>query len=203
MLHQFRYALSRMNILNSDHVLVYVEAHIADVPDIPTEPGVSIRDLDHKDPHDIKLWLSIFNDAFGRRWRESQYQKRIARDRYIDVLKTLVLTVDGETSAVASIGAFRGNPACAALHYIAVSSTSQGRGLGPQIAAHGCRQLAELGYTIVENEIPAHRIHSLKMHHQLGFNAKPLPDPWNTPPRQPRAIQKRAMMRTHERIRQW
>jgi predicted N-acetyltransferase YhbS len=200
MLKQFRYAL---NWLNLDHVLIYVQAQISEVPEIPIEPGVSIRDLDHKDPDDVNLWLSIFNDAFGRRWREPQYRKRIVEDRYIDVIKTLVLSVDGEPSAVASIGAFRGNPSCAALHYISVLSALQGRGLGLQIAAHGCRQLAEFGHTIVENEIPAHRVHSLKMHHRLGFNVKPGPDPWNTPPRRPRAIQKRALIRIHDRIRQW
>jgi ribosomal protein S18 acetylase RimI-like enzyme len=168
MLEQFRYAL---NWLNLDHVLIYVEAQISAVPEIPIDPGVSIRDLDHKDPDDVKLWLSIFNDAFGRRWGKSQYRKRIVEDRYIDVLKTLVLSVDEEPSAVASIGAFRGNPSRAALHYISVLFATQGRGLGAQIAAHGCRQLAELGHKIVENEIPAHRAHSLKMHHGLGFNA--------------------------------
>jgi ribosomal protein S18 acetylase RimI-like enzyme len=199
-LHKLRHTLNRLTV---DRVLIYVEASIVNIPELPTAPGVSIRDLDHQDPAEISLWLSIFNDAFGLSWGESRFQKRIVNDRYIDMIKTMVLSVDGTPSAVATIGVFRGNPSRAALHYISVRSSVQGRGFGAQLASHGARQLATAGYSIVENEIPSHRVHSFKMHHRLGFKVKPAADSWNTPPIYPRVIQKRAQLRTRALIRQW
>lgn len=192
-----------INRLNSDHVLIYVQAQLADVPRVPLAPGVTIRELDPNDSEDVELWLNIFNDAFARQWNESQFRQHVINERFVDVRKTLVLSLDGQPWTVASIGQYRRNPACGALHYISVPAASQGKGFGPQIAAEGCRQLSELGYTFVENQIPAHRIPSLKMHHRLGFRIKLGADSWNTPPTQSQAIQKRALRRTRALSEQW
>ena len=190
-------------IRKADRTLLYVEGPVRSVPIRQLPGNSSLRLLDHDRPSDIALWLDAINDAFKRDWGESEYERYLTKNAYLEVSRTLVLSSGNETLGFASLGHFRQNPARGALHYIAVRTESQARGAGPALVSRCCQQLAEEGFRLAENEIPAGRVHSLKMHHRLGFRIKPLAESWNTPPSEPLPIRTYAQLRARAQALRW
>lgn len=162
-----------------------------------------IRPMNMLDDDDIRTWLDIHNDAYGRSWDRAHYQAWILDHPHVDVLNTYLLYQDGSAVGAGSTAVFRRNRGVGLGHYVGIRSAYQGRGLGTRLMLFRHHTLRESGVASLEMETPISRRASLWAHFNCGFKPKPRFDDWNTP--DPAAPWLRALTRVRlERLyRQW
>jgi GNAT superfamily N-acetyltransferase len=163
----------------ADGVLVCVRGRLADVPEVPLPPGLSLRDMDPDDEGDVDRWLTVHNAAFDRRWERENHRLAMVDNPVVVVDRTYFAERDGVVVGTASVGRFRGNLEVGVGHYLAVHPSARGLGLATALCSARYTALAQ-DVDVAEAQTHAHRVGSLRSHFRCGFEPKVGPDPWNS-----------------------
>jgi hypothetical protein len=132
------------------------------------------------DPAEVGLWLSIYEDAFGRPAGPEDFRQLILEHPHVVVTHTFFILDGEEPVGVFSSGHFRRNPSVATRHYIAIVRRFQGKGLALRVLRNIASPPGD-GYSCFEGESTIGR----KAAHALAFDRGSRPkyrrDYWNTP----------------------
>ena len=159
--------------------------------------------MDMHDEADVRTWLDIHNDAFGRRWGRAQYEAALVTHPHLDVLRTYFALQDGVPVAAGSVAVFRRNREIGVCHYLGVRRAHHRRGLGRRLTLLRYHTLREWGLLAYEMETTIDRRASLQLHFDCGFKPKPWFDAWNTPDESPRWLRALATMRLERLYARW
>ena len=139
-----------------------------------------IRPMNMLDEHDVRTWLDIHNDAYGRSWDRAHYQAWILDHPHLDVLQTYLVYQDGPAVGAGSTAVFRRNRVIGVGHSVGIRKAYQGRGLGRRLMLFRYHTLREYGVASFEMETTIGRRASIWAHFNCGFKPKPRFDDWNT-----------------------
>jgi hypothetical protein len=164
-----------------DNVLVCMGGRLSGrpAPDIPA--GLVVEEMDFEHRGDVERWLSLHNDAYGRRFGVSDYRTAIVEHPHYDIRRGMFLFDRQGAIGFAAAGVFRCNPEIGVPHYITVTTRAQGRGGGVLLGRLQGRAMSDLGVLVAEGETQISRVRSLCMQFSFGWRPKYQFDVWNTP----------------------
>jgi GNAT superfamily N-acetyltransferase len=163
-----------------DNALVLLQCSLDDLAPARLDHLGDTRPMNMLDDGDVRTWLDIHNDAYGRSWDRAQYEAWILHHPHVDVLHTYLLYQDARPVGAGSAALFRRNRTIGVGHYVGVRKAYQGRGFGSRLMLFRYHRLRELGVASFEMETTISRRRSLWAHFNCGFKPKPRFDDWNT-----------------------
>jgi GNAT superfamily N-acetyltransferase len=165
-----------------DRALVCTRAEdLERLPEPRLPAGYRFQEMDMRDPAEVATWLAVHNDAFAHTWGVEEFEGAILGHPHFDVQRTFFVLEGDRALGAASIGVFRRNRAVGVGHYLGVSRTAQGLGLGRELVVHRYRALRDGGIAQCESHTHIGRVRSLRIHFDCGFVPKVRFDEWNTP----------------------
>ena len=192
------------SIVSLDIVNVHLRLETQRIPTLQEDISpLTIKEMDMMDDDQIKKWLEIINDSFGRNWKQKNYQEKVLNNPLINVLKTFFV-MDGERPiGVSSIGLWRKNPEIGAGHYGAILKEYHNRGIGKYLFLFRVHALKDLGVEIIDAQSNLSHPKSLFIHFDSGYLIKDGPDYWNTPDYFPRIIRRLVNARLKKLYVEW
>ena len=155
-------------ILNNTAVRLRKDLRLMREPDRPC--GLVIREMDMRDPAEIKTWLDIVNDAYDDfNGRVEDYERIILNNRHKTFFATYFTLLDDEPVGCISSGFYRDDPAKAGCARLGIVKKARGRGIGTFLLAYGFYQPSTRGARVAETEVLVKRTDSLRMHFRFGF----------------------------------
>jgi mycothiol synthase len=144
--------------------------HLEGLPVVPLPSGFSLR---YYRPGDITAWLHIHQAAGETHpvtpelyWREFAAGETQLRQRQLFLCEALGPEVG---TATAWFDDHHQGGSWGRLHWVALSQTHQGRGLGRALAAAACLRLRELGHTRAYLRTQPDRVPAIRLYLSLGF----------------------------------
>ena len=186
-----------------DNALVALQCRAEDLAPARLEDLGDIRPMDMRDDADVRTWLAIHNDAYGRAWDRARYEANILHHPHLDVSDTYLIFHEGEPVGAGSVAVFRRNRDIGVGHYVGIRRAYQGRGFGRRLVLFRHHTLRERGVAVHEMETTINRRASLWMHFGCGFRPKRRFDDWNTPDRAPFWLRALTQARLERQYRLW
>ena len=172
----------RRRFYRFNSVLVCTQADLNNLPPFNKDIApLHLKEMDMEDESEIREWLKIHNDAFGRAWGFKEYQAFMLNHPYLIVTHTYFMMDESTPMGAGSVGVFKKNKEIGVGHYLGIRKNFQGRGLGKYMVLYRYHKLHEHGIRICESETTLRHKKSLLIHFDCGSRPKFRPDYWNTP----------------------